>query len=105
MAERSVGGRRGIDTVSPFHSILDCDISVMVHTNGKFGLLFSSEDHNVATYALYATESTFPSLIPKSIHFFHRDLSQPDSRTCSSSSRRKRAAMIPCLPKYPTTWP
>jgi cation transport ATPase len=34
-----------------------------------------------------------------------RDLSQPGSRTCSSSSRRKRAAMIPCLPKYPTTWP
>jgi hypothetical protein len=45
------------------------------------------------------------SRILKSVHFFHRDLSQPDSRTCSSSSRRKRAAMIPCLPKYPTTWP
>ena len=43
--------------------------------------------------------------ISKRVHFFHRDLSQPDSRTCSSSSRRKRAAMIPCLPKYPTTWP
>ena len=31
-----------IKPVSPFHSFWDCGISVMVHTNWKFGLLFSS---------------------------------------------------------------